>query len=1267
MKKNTTLRNRSNTLKITSMKKNPLRKHGRLFFGTRFSMLLTVLSIWMPLQFSFAQSYTYETESFEDAAWSNAASSSNQIVSTTGTWTVAKNNIQSNAITAYDGSYSLILATKSKALITPVLSKGAGVLTYYINRTGGGRTIMIHTSTDMVTWKLPAADSVSVPSEWTQRRIEINDPTVRYIRFSVNSNGGVYIDNVNITTAGAAGISVTTQHPWNITQTSAQTGGSVVSEEDTEITGRGICYNTTGFPDIFSEKAEAGGGTGDFFVQLNNLTPGTTYYMRSYAVTEMGVNYGEVITFTTRSGDAPVTYWLQTFDDLSQIPDSNPSEPTEITVPDQGTWIYKGAYKDSNPLYIQDKSAYCIRLLKNISYVITPLLKDGVTELSFYEARGKRELTIYTSTDGGSQWDLLQKINTVKGTANTVTVNSASVNRIKIANESGGDANIDNLSVTVFPSGTVPVVRTSEVTNIGKNTATSGGEITNEGSKPVIERGVCWSTSSIPLIADHRSTDGNGMGAFTSKLTELPAGKLIYLRAYARSRAGTGYGNTVTFTTDAATLPVVTTAEAKNVTGETAVGGGTVTDNGGAPITEQGVCWNTSGNPSIQDNRTSDETAFGTFQSKIKELLPNTSYYYRAYATNEAGTAYGTTETFTTGSVSLPAVTTSEVSSVLSYKIIGGGVITNTGNAPVTYGLCWNETGNPSVSDNKTVLKNEENTFISNIGNLKSNTRYFIRAYVTNSAGTSYGEVIPVTTATSTVLYVSPNGNDLTANGSKENPFFSVQKAIDLVSAGDTIYMKGGTYLYSERINIGNIGAPDGGTICLFAAKGERALLDFSAMPFDSNNQGIRLTGSYWHFYGLDIKGAGDNGMLIERNKPIGGTFEDIANHTEEAHHNIVEFCSFFENKDTGLQLKNLAEYNKIINCDSYYNRDPDDGDADGFAPKLTVGTGNYFYGCRAWNNSDDGWDGLLTATENGFKDDMTTVIENCWAFNNGFLKDGTPGRGNGNGFKLGGSGNYDQRHNMILKRCLAFDNLMKGFDQNHNVGDMILINCTGFSSKYLANKNHYTYKIDGTILAPGKELILTNCVAVCDGLEAGNSAYAPCALTGGKRTTCDFMTLASDYVTIDTTGVRSARKADGSLPDINFMQIRPGNSKLIDAGTVVEGILFCDSKPDLGCFETGMFSGTEKTLDETSGNTGSISIYPQPASERFTIRVNGMQKGNRYKMRIVSLNGKEMFRKIFDTDIINIERRNMGSGIYIVHILNEVSGQIFTSKLIIK
>ncbi len=1236
----------------------------------RFSscMKLLLLSVFFSFSIqSVAQSYTYEPESFEGSEWAAASGSSNPVVSSTGTWIVAKNNIQTNAY-AQDGAYSLVIATKTNALISPKLDHGAGVLTYHASKpTGGGRTITVSTSTDMVTWSAPV-ESFSVPGEWTERKVVINDPDVRYISFSTNSNGGVYLDNIKITSAGSKGITVTTTDVVNITQTSATAGGMIVSDGSSSISNYGVCYNTTGLPDVFSNKVEFTGTTGNFTASIEGLTPGTTYYLKAYATTASGVNYGEEVTFTTRSADAPLAYWMQPFNDTSHFPATNPSSDMEIEVPGQGTWIYKGAYKGSNTLYIRDGSPYNLRLVKNGSYVITPILEDGVTDVSFDEGRGERELTIYTSANGGLNWTLLKTIKTTKDDANVVSVSSSSVNRIKVANESGGDADIDNLSVTVFPSGTVPAVATTPVTNITKNTAVSGGEVTSEGSKSVVERGVCWSLDAIPLIADNIMVNNSGEGVFSVELSGLPAGKKIYLRAYARSRAGTGYGETVSFTTEPATIPMISTILASDVTGETAISGGTVIDGGGAPILERGVCWNTGGNPTVQNNKVTDNTNTDTFQTMIMNLNPETQYYYRAYAINEAGAGYGNVETFTTGSIRLPSVATSGITSVLSYKASGSGTITDNGNASIISGLCWNQTGMPTVEDTKTAGENALGTFTNTIGNLKSNTKYFVRAYVTNSVGTVYGEEVSFTTTPSKIYYAAPGGNDVTGDGSFEKPFYSVQKAIDLVMPGDTIYMKGGTYHYTTRINADKTGEADGGTICLFAEKGKRALLDFSAMPLDASNQGIRVSGSYWHFYGLDIKGAGDNGMLIERNKPSGGTYVDVKTRTDEAHHNIVEFCSFFENKDTGLQLKNLAEYNQIINCDSYYNRDPGDGNADGFAPKLTVGTGNYFYGCRAWNNSDDGWDGILAETaDGGFPDDMLTVMENCWAFNNGFWKDGKETKGNGNGFKLGGSGTYDKRHNVIMRRCLAFNNLMKGFDQNHNVGSMTLINCTGYSNKYLANKNHYTYKIDGTILAPGKKLTLINSVAVCDGLDVDKSAYAPCQLIGGERITCDFMTSASDYVTIDTTGVLAPRKADGSLPDVNFMQIKSGNSKLIDTGTITEGIFFNGLKPDLGCFETRISTGIDEVHDSGKESVNGMSIFPQPVTTQFTVRISDILEEKTYALRIIDLSGKEIYREVFTGNTTTVERGNMKAGFYIVHIMDEVCGQKFSSKLVVK
>jgi hypothetical protein len=215
----------------------------------------------------------------------------------------------------------------------------------------------------------------------------------------------------------------------------------------------------------------------------------------------------------------------------------------------------------------------------------------------------------------------------------------------------------------------------------------------------------------------------------------------------------------------------------------------------------------------------------------------------------------------------------------------------------------------------------------------------------------------------------------------------------------------------------------------------------------------------------------------------------------------------------------------------------------------MDVGTGNYFYGCRSWQNSDDAYDGYLRGA-----DDVTTTYENCWAFKAGYLKNGTVCSGNGNGFKMGGSDNKDLRHNFILKNCLSFSNKAKGFDQNSNMGSMTLYNCTAFSN------GGYDYSIY-LALASGKTATLTNCVS--DGASGVNLASGVSWLV---ETTDNFAAANSNFVSVDPTAAYGARKTDGSLPDITFMHLAAG-STLINSGTDV-GLPYHGSKPDLGCFE---------------------------------------------------------------------------------------------------
>jgi uncharacterized protein (TIGR02145 family) len=188
---------------------------------------------------------------------------------------------------------------------------------------------------------------------------------------------------------------------------------------------------------------------------------------------------------------------------------------------------------------------------------------------------------------------------------------------------------------------------TTAVTQITAHSATSGGNITNNGGASITMRGVCWNTSPFPTIANSKTTNVPGNGVFISELTGLAANTLYYVRAYATNSLGTSYGQQLSFTTQNGII-TLTTAEVTEITATTAISGGEITNDGGSPVTARGVCLSTSQNPTIADSTTNDGSGNGVFVSSLTGLLPDTLYYVRAWATNGIGTFYGNEISFTT-------------------------------------------------------------------------------------------------------------------------------------------------------------------------------------------------------------------------------------------------------------------------------------------------------------------------------------------------------------------------------------------------------------------------------------------------------------------------------------------------------------------------------------------------------------------------------------------------------------------------------------------
>ena len=299
--------------------------------------------------------------------------------------------------------------------------------------------------------------------------------------------------------------------------------------------------------------------------------------------------------------------------------------------------------------------------------------------------------------------------------------------------------------------------------------------------------------------------------------------------------------------------------------------------------------------------------------------------------------------------------------------------------------------------------------------------------------------------STKDVLYVSSDRDfKNSGDGSLENPM-NIYDAIKYSKRGSTILLLDGTYDLSINVMINRETEKDApkeekDRKTLKALNPLKAKLNFSSMLFNSANRGLSVNSNYWTVYGLEVYGAGDNGIYV------GGS------------HNIIENCILHDNKDTGLQLGRAyssqtsidtwPSYNLIKNCTSYDNHDPSGEDSDGFACKLTTGVGNVFDGCIAYNNVDDGWD-LYTKGDTGPIGPVT--LRNCVAFNNGVTTGqntngkpyGTP-NSDGNGFKLGGEVISVQHQ---VYNCVAFNNLACGFTDNSNPGTIRIENCTSYNN----------------------------------------------------------------------------------------------------------------------------------------------------------------------------------------------------------------------------
>lgn len=371
------------------------------------------------------------------------------------------------------------------------------------------------------------------------------------------------------------------------------------------------------------------------------------------------------------------------------------------------------------------------------------------------------------------------------------------------------------------------------------------------------------------------------------------------------------------------------------------------------------------------------------------------------------------------------------------------------------------------------------------------------------------------------VYYVAPDGNDL-GFGTIHHPFRTISTAIVAAHPGATILLRGGIYRFSHTIRISKSGKPRE-RISLRAYPGEKPILDFSRASWN----GILLEGSFWHIKGMVIKDAGYNGIVLS---------------TENAHHNVLDQLTVFDNRWTGIALHNGASHNLVLNCDAYRNFDPRNNgeDADGIEVKFSIGEGNVLIGNRAWSNSDDGYD---------FWDSGKAVrLEDCYAWRNGENVWNHPFfTGNGNGFKLGRG---DGRH--VVIGCVAWGHKLGGFNLNGNSSGVILHNCTA-----MGNMANFQFR------GGSADCILANNMSH-KGFDTLQSGIAEEANSWDKL--LGLNVTDEDFLSLDETMAVGPRNPDGSIPENDFLKLSP-NSKAIDQGVDVN-LPYSGKAPDLGAFE---------------------------------------------------------------------------------------------------
>jgi uncharacterized protein (TIGR02145 family) len=293
----------------------------------------------------------------------------------------------------------------------------------------------------------------------------------------------------------------------------------------------------------------------------------------------------------------------------------------------------------------------------------------------------------------------------------------------------------------------IPVIATKEVTEITLTTAISGGDVIDEGGAPLINKGVCWDTSEGPNIENDKTNDGSGPLSFTSNISQLAPNKIYFVRAFASNKAGTGYGESVSFVT-LGDKPFLNSLDASNIQPISATLNGTVNPNSLSTIVsfEYGVTAN-FGNTIIAKQSPITGNNSVNASVDLSGLMPGTTYLFRIKGENSFGISYGNIITFTTTGGLPTAIIQAATNLQINSARVNGSVNANflSSTAIFEYGLTISYGYAVSALQN-TISGNTVVNINANLSGLTEGTAYHFRIKATNDLGTTYSNDMTFTT-----------------------------------------------------------------------------------------------------------------------------------------------------------------------------------------------------------------------------------------------------------------------------------------------------------------------------------------------------------------------------------------------------------------------------------------------------------------------------------------------------------------------------------------